>query len=302
MPMRITGVLRMERPSQDEGVTKGFMQAGCYKPIFLTGLMLPGLIAAKGCSGGSTTDPAHTTNTLDVSPAASITATDPLAHEYIMEAIYYNKRTPEYFYREASPPDDVFQTIQHVKNTDIASAYTIVYELCTDSADEALQWSETAKRNLGDLVDITDTELYFQFDRVPPTRPNFSNLQRIYKCAMLDRSLADLNAPDDHLGFYYRLPQQPEEIRKIIEYLWTFSILNNYGNVVLQGVTEEAASVFEYTLYQARLVPGVNGDCDTINIYRTLYSTDKNSGNISYNETLIDSLRTKFENIPTLCN
>ena len=78
--------------------------------------------------------------------------------------------------------------------------------------------------------------------------------------------------------------------------------MNNYGNAVLKGELEATAGTVEYTLYQARLATDAPGDCDTINIYRTLYSTDKNSGNISYNETLIDSLRTKFENIPTLCN
>jgi hypothetical protein len=277
------------------------MCAGRYKPIFFASLMLPQLIAANGCSGNPPPAPADT-DTPDISPAASTAHADPMADEYIMEAIYYNKRVPEHFYREAAPSDDVFQTIQHIKNSDIASTHTIVYELCTDSADEALQWSESAKDNLGDLMELTDTSLYFQFARVPSNRPNFRNLQRIYKCGMFDRSFVDLNAPDEHLGFYNRLPPQAVEIRKIIEYLWTFSILNNYGNVVLQGETVETAGAIEYALYQARLVPGLNGDCDTIDIYRTLYSTDKNSGNISYSEALIDSLQTKFENIPTLCN
>jgi hypothetical protein len=276
------------------------MLAGRCKPIFLASLMLPELLTTNGCSGNLPPDPANT-DMPDISSTASADDIDPMTHEYIMDAIYYNKRVPEHFYQEAKPPDDVFQTIQHIKNTDIASA-DIVNELCTDSADEALQWSETAKRNLGDLVEITDTDLYFEFKRVPPTQPGFNNVQRIYKCAMLDRSLVDLQAPDEHLGFYYGLPPKPEEIRKIIEYLWTFSVLNNYGNAVLKGVMEETTSDFEYTLYQARMVPDLNGGCDTINIYRTLYSTDKNSGNISYNETLIDSLQTKFESIPMLCN
>jgi hypothetical protein len=301
--MPVTGLVKQRNsglPTQDESGLKGFMQGVGYKSIFLASLMLPKLMVANGCSGSPPPEPADTPAP-EISPASILDA-DPMTHEYIMEAIYYNKRLPEYFYREPAPPEDVFQTIQHIKNSDIVSSYTAVYELCTDSADEALQWSETAKRNLGDLVEITDSDLYFQFDRVPPTRPNFRNLQRIYKCEMLDRSLVDLNAPDEHLGFYYSLPPQPEEIRKIIEYLWTFSILNNYGNAVLKGEMEETVNAFGYALYQARLVANLQGDCDTINIYRTLYSADKNSGNISYSETLIDSLQTKFENIPTLCN
>jgi hypothetical protein len=277
------------------------MRAGRYKPIFLASLMLPKLMAANGCSGNPPPDPADT-DTPDISPAAATAHADPMADEYIMDAIYFNKRVPEYFYREAPPPDDVFQTIEHIKNIDIASFHTTIYELCTDSADEALQWSETAKQNLGGLMEMTDTGLYFQFVRVPPNHPDFRNLQRVYKCGMFDRSLVDLNAPDEHLGFYNHLPSQPEEIRQIIEYLWTFSILNNYGNAVLKGELEETISTVEYALYQARLVPDPQNDCDTINIYRTLYSTDKNSGNISYSETLIDSLQTKFEDIPALCN
>src|SRR5687768_13965131 len=99
------------------------MRAGRCKTIFLASL-LPKLIAANGCSGNPPPDPADT-DTSDIATTASIAHVDPLTHDYIMEAIYYNKRVPEYFYRETSPPDDVFQTIQHVKNIDIASARTV---------------------------------------------------------------------------------------------------------------------------------------------------------------------------------
>src|SRR5689334_12247896 len=115
------------------------MRAGGYKPIFLASLMLPELIASNGCSGKPPPDPADT-ETTDISPATATVHADPMADEYIMEAIYLNKRVPEGFYREPTPPDDVFQTIEHIKNIDIASVHTPVYELCTDSADEALEW------------------------------------------------------------------------------------------------------------------------------------------------------------------
>jgi hypothetical protein len=274
-----------------------FMRAGRYKSIFWASLFFPVVIG--GCSGSGSPGPAAP-DSHDTS-LATRSDSEPMAHAHIMEAVYYNKRVPENFYREENPPDDVFQTIRHVRNTDIIATNAPVYELCAESPDEALQWSETAKRDLGDLVDITETNLYYQFTRVPPTQPNFSNLQRIFKCELFDRSFVDLNEPDEHVGFYYRIPEKAEEIRQIIEYLWAFSLLNNYGNAVLQGVTEETAVLFEYTLYQARLVQDPDA-CDTINVYKTVYSMHKASGNINFSETLIDSLKTKFEAIPALCN
>lgn len=273
------------------------MRAGCYK-LILTILTVVGGSALNGCNDRAANQPAP--NTHDIS-SQGIGAADPMSDQYIINAIYYNQRIPKDFYRERTPAAGVFQTIRHIQNTDITSAHTTAYELCADSPHQALVWSEAAKQNLGNLVSTMDENLYFQYTRVSSMQPHISNIQRIYKCGMLDRSLVDLNAPDEHVGFYYQTPQQIGQIKTIIEYLWTFSMLNNYGNAVLKNEVEDTTDFLKYSLYQARLTPGADDDCDTIDIYTTEYLTDKNSGNITYQEFLIDSLKARFENIPVIC-
>jgi hypothetical protein len=254
------------------------------------------LISACGGGGGGGNNVTEADSTDTLSQTSRILSSVSLPVEDIMAAIYLNKRVPDDFYRENDPDPNTFESIRHIRNIDIAAqpANTPVYELCADNFGEALQWSEDAGNILGDLVDTAEANLFFEFVRVPSSRPEFRNIQRVYKCEVLDRSLVDTNEPDEHMGFYNQTPQTALQVKEILEYLWTFSFLNNYGNAVLTSQTLENPQEFLHTLHQARLQTGMNGECDLIEVYATVYTVDKNTGNITFVENKIDEFEATF--------
>lgn len=259
-------------------------------------------IALVACGGGGSSDsPAPDT---DETPAQSATAQAVSGDtQRILESIYHNKRIPDGFYTENEPEPGVYQSIAHIKNVDIADPASLTdetprYELCADTFDRALQWSTAATGNAGDLVDNRETKLFYEFTRVPAGRPDFRNLQRVFKCSIVDRSDIDLSQPDQYKGLYTQLPQSAESIKLLIEYFWSFSTANNYGHAVLSSTTTEADTHFLHTLEQARLTSAAeSGDtCDRVDVYASHYRVEKLTGSISVSESHEQTISARYEN------
>lgn len=210
----------------------------------------------------------------------------------IMTKVYTDQRTPDGFYQESLP--DTWYTIRHLKNTDLLEGVvpsgTPVYGLGTDDFTEALNWSETIALQQAvyeQLVDTTETDLYFQFTRFSPGTPDNTHYSRVFKSNSLDRSGYDLGNPGIYLGMITWQPLTAEQVKYVIEYLWTFTFNNNYGNAVLESYTEETDSEFIHTMTEARLIMDYAGNCDTIQIFDTQYSVQKTDGMIFQVEYLI---------------
>jgi len=210
----------------------------------------------------------------------------------IMTKVYTDQRTPDGFYQESLP--DTWYTIRHLKNTDLLEGVvpsgTPVYGLGTDDFTEALNWSETIALQQAvyeQLVDTTETDLYFQFTRFSPGTPDNTHYSRVFKSSSLDRSGYDLGNPGIYLGMITWQPLTAEQVKYVIEYLWTFTFNNNYGNAVLESYTEETDSEFIHTMTEARLIMDYAGNCDTIQIFDTQYSVQKTDGMIFQVEYLI---------------
>lgn len=257
-------------------------------------------LALAACGGGSGDSPQSEDR---AQSGAGAVRTDPEETDPALESVYFDRRTPEGFYSETEPDPGVFQSVAHIKNVDIMApdeitASTPRYELCSDDFSEALGWSRAAGDGLGELVDNRQTTLFFEFTRTPLESPHLSNLQRVYKCSIVDRSTVDLNQPDGHLGLYTELPPSTGHIRLLIEYLWTFGPYNNYGNAVLSSNINEEDSHYLHTLEQARLTGAaqVEGACDRIDVYDTRYRVDKLTGSITASEILKKTLYARFSN------
>lgn len=207
----------------------------------------------------------------------------------IAERIYKNKRIPAGFFTIEEPlAEDVFYSVSHVKNIEILAPAEKVglphYELSTNDFAQALIWSEQAASNkpvYKQLVDNTDTELYFQFERVDLNNTNFIHLSRVFKSDVIDRSGVDLTKANNYQGKISSASLDSILVKQIIEYLWTFSFSNNYGNTVIESNSSETGVAFNHILLEAKMTSGGNDACDTIEIFESQYSVDKTTGEMS---------------------
>ena len=222
----------------------------------------------------------------------------------IAKALYFDKRIPDNFYNETST-DDLFSSISHVKNTGILPPNgrngLSVYELSSDDFVEAMAWDEqaTAYQPLySQLVDNSETKLYYQFTRVNPDLPEFKDISRVFKADMLDRRGVNRNEEDgEYQGKITLTDMTAVDIKQLVEYLWMFSYSNNYSNAVLESYTSETADEFIHTMKQAEINFSYDGSCDEIELYEIRYSINKESGLIWKDKQLLNTFNTKRSGI-----
>ncbi len=264
---------------------------------FLITLCLFLTLSACGSDG-----PSESTENQHTSQQVSANGTDDNDTQNVLESIYYNRRTPSDFYRENQPDPSTTQTIRHIKNIDILDPLTYDdttprYELCANDFSEALAWSTAASTHLGSLVDNSEHTLYYQFTYTPISAPEVSNLQRIFKCNIFDRSSLDIRSLEGRLGYYKETEQNSANIKLLIEYLWSFTIFNNYGNAILTSLIDEHDEDYILNMEHARLQSASNIDpaCDHIDTYLVSYRVNKVSGDISVSESYQQTINSRFE-------
>lgn len=205
----------------------------------------------------------------------------------IASALYFYVPIPDGFYSEDFQ-DDVFYSISHVNNTSILPmvdrAGLAVYELSSNDYVEALAWSEKASEyqpSNEQLTDISETALFYQFTRVDPASPQFIHIHRVFKSSMLDRTGVDrINDDDSYKGRITTTDLTVDNVKYIIEYLWTFTSSNNYQNAVLDSSTTETDDEFIHIIKQAKLDLSYSESCDTITVYEIRYTVSKSTGAI----------------------
>lgn len=238
-----------------------------YIRSLLTGTLISILVAC-----GSVTEPQDPDDSKTVEMA-------------IASALYFNERTPDGFYKEELD-DDVFYTTSHVKNVSllplIDRAGLTDYELSSNDFVEALAWSDKAaeyQQSYKQLADISDTELYFQFTRFDPDLPQFINRHRVFKASVLDRYGVDRSDEDStYQGQITMQELTAEKVKLIIEYLWIFTVSNNYRNAVLESYVTETDDEFIHIMKQAKLDFSYNESCDSITVYEIRYTVSKSTG------------------------
>jgi len=253
----------------------------------LTRLLLAGITALtlSACSGGSDT---------------GASAASGAAEMVIANALYFDKRTPAGFYKEDFD-DDTFYSVSHVKNTSLLApadrAGLTVHELASDNFSEAMTWSDTAAQyqpSYKQLADNTETRLYFQFTRFDPDSPQFINLHRVFKASALDRNGVDRSDDDTSYKGRITMPNPTaDDVKLIVEYLWMFTLSNNYRNAVLESYTTETENEFVHIMKQARLNLNYSGGCDDVEVYEVRYRIPKDSGFIWKEKTLTDKFTAK---------
>ena len=214
----------------------------------------------------------------------------------ILDALYRDIRTPPDFYTEEFSDND-FTSLSHVKSVilnhgehPIIYELTIIYELSADDFSEALEFSEIEadlQFSYKQMVDVTETEFYFQFTRVNPGLPEFVHFSRVFKQSSLDRSGVDRSQPDGYQGIITIPELTVQRVKDIIEYLWNFTLSNNYGNVVVESETSESLTEFVHSMIEARLVISSSNTCDTVEVFEIQNTVQKGSGLIWKESTLL---------------
>lgn len=222
------------------------------------------VLLVAGCSSGGNDSAADAgvasapdTSTADTELAARLYAGTP--------------RTPAAFLAEESQYPDRSEFKFHVSNGDVSalSAGELRFELCSDDFAEALQWSATAAdaRALpSQLTATAQTQWYFQFDRTLASVEPAMVVNRVFRCAALDRSTRDALG---NAGTVNLAPFTADDLQYVSEYLWQFSLYNNALHVVIDSFPDRQSVDLQHILERAQLFPGEGEDpsCDRVEIW-----------------------------------
>ena len=143
-------------------------------------------------------------------------------------------------------------------------------ELSTGTRDSALTWSETSATSgayYRDLVSESETEKYFEFQRVYSENLSDVILSRVHKSSYLDRSMYDRFNPSPVLGVYRVRPISESGARELIEYMWINSRIDN-GRPLSRGMEESEVS-FTEEIYYSYTVGGDWGTCALVRVDKT---------------------------------
>jgi len=110
---------------------------------------------------------------------------------------------------------------------------------------------------------------------VRPGEPQFYVRSRVFKCAYLDRSDANLRIGHGPAGQLNQRPISAPELRNLSEYLWQFTTYNNYGSAVLKSSGATTSGGLSHTLIIGTLVrSGLSESCDRIDVIGWRHTID----------------------------
>ncbi|MEL7311334.1 MAG: hypothetical protein AAFN07_07485 [Pseudomonadota bacterium] len=218
----------------------------------------------------------------------------------IAERVYdATQRTPEGFLEDASQYPGLSEFRFHVQAQDvgIASPGDVRFEACSDEFSTVFSWSNqaSASRGLASTASSnSETDWYFQIDRVLDADPASVVVSRVFKCNALDRSTRDASGG---AGVVQRQPATAEDLQFLSEYLWRFSPYNNALHAVISSNGAEDSDVLTHDLVRAEAVVGAGvAGCDRIDVYQWRHSLDVTTGDLSESTTWLQSFDARFVN------
>ena len=253
------------------------------------------LVTACGGGGGGSSASAPsssgTSQPASVSPPA-VTSTPPstASADLDLAARLYkgDARTPSGFDVE-SRPSNVAGTVstRHLKNTDLAAgpqAISTIYEICTNDMAQAIDWSErqaTYQGQYSDLAEVHGDSRMFEIVRVPRADATAMIRHRVFRCDYLDRTNTDLRADAGSAGSMNQRPLTADELEKLAEYLWQFTLFNNSDYAVESSATTVNGSTIVQTIRMGQLVRGSAGSCDTVQLMDWTHTMNSSNGSLT---------------------
>jgi hypothetical protein len=196
----------------------------------------------------------------------------------IAELLYAGApRVPADFQSDAPPPGSGVVSTYHLQNTQLAPA-AARYELCTDDAIQARDWSNAVSGGAEALLGESTTDRYFEFQRVRNGTPVVTVRARVFRCAYLDRSAVNLADVQGPAGLMNLRPLDAAALRTLSEYLWNFSIYNNSDNAVLASRGAQQSGSLEHEIVMAQLIRAGSGGCDRVSVSAWRHRVDLATG------------------------
>ena len=252
------------------------------------------LTACGGGGGGSSSSPSVPSgNSQPASvptPPVSGTPSSTAAADLDLAARLYkgDARTPTGFDVE-SRPSSVAGTLstRHLKNTDVATgpqAISPIYEVCTNDMAQAIDWSErqaTYQGQYSDIAEVHGDARMFEIVRVPRADVSAMIRHRVFRCDYLDRTNSDLRADAGSAGSMNQRPLTADELEKLAEYLWQFTLFNNSDYAVQSSSTTVSGDTIVQTIRMGQLVRGSAGGCDTVQLMDWTHTMNSTNGSLT---------------------
>jgi len=258
-------------------------------------VMLSAMLAACGGGGGGAAAPTSNAQPSSVPQAPSDPApvaqapSTAAADLSLVDRLYKGtQRTPDGFAVEARPAS-VTGTLstRHLKNTDFATgpqAISPTYEVCTNDMAQAIAWSETQATWNGQYSDMTDVHgdsRMWEVVRVPRADVTAMIRHRVFRCDYLDRTNTDLRADVGSAGSMNQRPLTADELEKLAEYLWQFTLFNNSDYAVQSSSTTVSGDTIVQTIRMGQLVRGASGSCDTVQLMDWTHTMNSGNGSLT---------------------
>ena len=199
-----------------------------------------------------------------------------------------DERTPAGFDVEARPAN-VIGTLstRHLKNTDFATGpqgISATYEVCTNDMAQAIDWSERQAAWQGqysDLVEMRSDTHMFEVVRVPRADVTAMIRHRVFRCDYLDRSNTDLRVDVGAAGNMSQRPLTADELEKLSEYLWQFTMFNNSDYVVEGSTRSSNGGTLVQTIRMGQLIRASSGGCDTVQLVDWTHTMNSVNGSLT---------------------
>jgi len=199
-----------------------------------------------------------------------------------------DERTPAGFDVETRPASVVGTvSTRHLKNTDFATGpqgLSTTYEVCTNDMAQAIDWSErqaTYQGQYSDLAEVHGDSRMFEIVRVPRADATAMIRHRVFRCDYLDRTNTDLRADAGSAGSMNQRPLTADELEKLAEYLWQFTLFNNSDYAVESSATTVNGSTIVQTIRMGQLVRGSAGSCDTVQLMDWTHTMNSSNGSLT---------------------
>ncbi len=153
------------------------------------------------------------------------------------------------------------------------------------------------------IIATSENEKFFEFKTLEthktlPDRKYYLRY-RVYKCNYLSDlqhgmyPKKDKSISDSYIGIFAKKPVTTENVKELVEFLWysAFSNYNKGGSKILSSFTEENGDSVRHTIFETKVVYGDWGLRDQITLIKSIYTVNKNSGEIRLTEEDVKTLQ-----------
>jgi hypothetical protein len=216
------------------------------------------------------------------------------ANDKFLDLAYDNNyQYPDGFYYEKNLIGSVYyENTVSIKPTD--ERENIWIELSTNDKEQAKTWSDLSNEYSSvdrEIIKENETVKYFEIVRVNIDNVNDTLLSRVHRSDYFV-SLYNRFANIDTIGIYNG-ELTPNNIKELIEYLWSCGTLSIYDKVVESSITDKEDD-FEHKIQSLKTVYGDFGIHDMIFVYENEFKLDKATKILTIKRELIKEIKGNY--------